>query len=245
MTCAQRLGLVAATCLLAAGPHAAWAQTSPDPIAGARPRLAIALEGVPNDFAQRLRERLDGTRRFEVNLPVNLGPRLRAEGLASGQALTPPQARRAGAIAGADFVLLAQGRASNGLLRVGARLLDLRTGEASRELATFGQSQDAATLATHLARHVRRSVPIRALVQDLTEEGVVLDRGGDDGVLADSSFRAFRHPQNLAPVPVGRVRITSLEPFTSRAEVEESAKGGLMAGDLLVEVTAGESMFGD
>lgn len=242
-TSIRALALATVLASLASTP-AAWAQSA-EPLQGARPRLAIAAEGVPDGFTQQLKEKLDATRRFEVDLPSGLAGRLRAERLGDGRPLTPPQARRASTLAAADYLLLAQGRQTNGMLRVGARLLDLRTGEASRELATFGDTASAPTLASTLARYVRRSVPVRALVQDTNDEGVVLDRGDTDGVLPNSGYRAFRHPQNMAPVPVGRVRISRLEPFSAVAEVEESTRGGLQAGDLLVEITAGQSMFED
>ena len=202
-----------------------------------KPRLAVSIAQAPAKFASGLGARLAGMRRFTV---VDGGS---ARGKLGGIPLTPAitlaQARRARTAAGLELLLDGRYQASGGQVRVTARLFDFRTAEFSRDLSLVGDAASADTLAAQLAAFVRQAVPLRCRIKDLEEDVLILDLGEADGVTAGTVFRVIRHPLNMAPRELGTIRVTTVQPFACRAEVEDAPKGTVFERDAVaVEQTS-------
>lgn len=199
-----------------------------------KPRLAILLKGTPREFGNQLTRALAGTRRFDVmdkapQAIANAWPKL-VPGIPMAQCRTLRNATHV------DRVLLCDLHESGGELRVGTRLVWLDNGEVTRELALFGRSTAAKTLALQLATYVRRAMPLRCQVRSLADDHVVLDLGESSGMQKGSTFHVLRYTTNVTPVEIGTVRVTTLEPFSAKAEVEDAGKGLTVApGDVAVE----------
>ncbi|MDB5099106.1 MAG: hypothetical protein JWM80_3527 [Cyanobacteria bacterium RYN_339] len=200
-----------------------------------KPRLAILFSGTPPEFTNRLGDALEATHRFSVVVAGtaldSAKPKL-VPGLMLPAALAIRNSTRI------DMAVTCTSLATAGELRAKARLVDLRTGEVSRELAIFGQNSDVRTLAKTLALYIRQAAPLRCLVNHTSEDEILLDLGKNDGVQEESIFRVVRYPQNLIPVPVATVKVTKTDAFRTHAEVEESRPGFTIApGDVAIEDT--------
>lgn len=205
-----------------------------------KPRLAIAISGAPPAFLRALGAKLAATRRFQVvEGQAAQTARGRLGGIPLNATFTPADAAKARRAASVELLLDGRYQAPAGQLRVTARLFDFRTGEFSRDLAMLGDASGADALAGQLAGFVRHAAPLRCRVKDLEEDQLIVDLGAADGVTEGTLFRVYRHPANMQPRELGLVRVTAVQPFASRAEVEEAPKGTTFErGDVLVEKTA-------
>jgi hypothetical protein len=200
-----------------------------------KPRLAIVFDGQPRELNNQLARNLEATRRFAVvSAPASLvGARSRL-----GPGITPAVSQSLRKSANVDMVLRCDVRDAAGELKASMRLLDLRNGDVSRELAAFGRASTVGVLAKQLATFVRRAAPLRCYVRALNDDGIVLDLGSADGMAAGATFQVVRHPQNLKPLEVGLVRVTTIDAYTARAEVESTGRGLTVApGDVAIEQT--------
>jgi hypothetical protein len=206
-----------------------------------RPRLAVLLKGTPAEFGKQLLKALELTRRFEmVDAPADLVNARSA--LQPG--ITVAQCRALRQKTKVDRVLICDLREATGDVRVNTRMIWLDNGEVSREMAMFGKSTAAKTLALQLATFVRRETPLRCLVRALAEDHVVLDLGETSGMIKGTTFQVIRYATNLKPLTIGTVRVTALEPFAARAEVEDAAKDQAVApGDVAIEQTSEMGLY--
>lgn len=206
-----------------------------------KPRLAVTISGAPQTFVRALATRLAAQKRFViVEGAAAQAARGRLNGIQLNGGFTPSDAAKARRAANVELLL--DGRwqsAGGGQGRLVTRLFDFRTGEFSRDLSLIGDQNGADALAGQLAGYVRHAAPLRCLVKDLEEDQLILDLGEADGVQVGTMFRVYRHPSNMKPRELGLVRVTAVQPFASRAEVEEAPKGTTFErGDTLVEKTA-------
>lgn len=212
--------------------YAGFANTEED-----KPRLAVLMRGTPREFLTQLTKALIATRRFEV---IGTAP----PGLVSAwNKLVPgislPTCRQLRKSTRVDRVLVCDLKETAGEVKVTTRLVWLDNGEVTRDLALFGKSTAAKTLALQLATFVRRATPIRCQIKSLADDHLVLDLGETSGMVKGTVFDVVRYANNLKPVEVGTVRVTALEPFISRAEVEEAAKDLTpQPGDVAIEQTS-------
>lgn len=206
-----------------------------------KPRLAIVISGAPAAFTRALGAKLAATKRFMI-VEGNAAQAARnsLRGIQLSAAFTPADAAKARAQAKVELLLDGRWQSAGGTNgRVTTRLFDFRTGEFSRDLSLIGDTTGADVLAGQLASFVRHAAPLRCLVKDLEEDQLILDLGTADGVVEGTLFRVYRHPMNMKPRELGVVRITAVQPFAARAEVEEAPKGTTFErGDVLVEKTA-------
>lgn len=220
--------------LLGAAP-AAWADTVAD-----KPRLAVLVDGSAA-FSKQLDSKLEEMRRFDLPAPAaSLKGQLAAAKITLAGEPTVEQCLKAHDRTQMDMALVGSYSKGAGGPRILARLYDLRTGEFSRELSLVGDGPDTNALANQLAIFVRQSAPLRCGIKDMQDDVVVIDLGSMDGVTQGATFKVYRYPLNLAPVEIGTVRVTDVQPFAARGEVEDTAKGmSPQAGDVLVEQTSG------
>ncbi len=235
-TASLRLSLTAAL-VCAAGVAAFEAPAVRAETVAEKPRLTVSLAGSP-EFTAALKTSLAATKRFVIVDKPSLKNTLSAASISLSPAITVQQSRRARALAGTDLVL--EGTLKSGpSVQVTTRLFDLRNGEFSRDLSLFGEAGSTKALAGQLATYVRRSVPLRCLIRTMAEDVAILDLGEADGVTVGSFFKVYRHPANTQPVEIGLLRVTQLEAFGARAEVEETKAGQTVGmGDTLVEQTS-------
>jgi hypothetical protein len=201
-----------------------------------KPRLAVAIENAPAPLATALGTKLTATRRFRV---VD-GPAARAKlkGVPLNAEMTLENARKARTAANVDMLVEGKYETTGNQVRLTVRVFDFRTGDFSRDLGLLGESNAAEALADQLVGFVRHVDPLRCRVKDIDEDQIVLDLGEADGVRPGSVFRVFRHPSNVAPKELGTVRVTTVQPFASRAEVEQAPPGTTFRrGDVLLEQT--------
>jgi hypothetical protein len=227
-------------CLAIAVALAALGPTTPPALADTvaeKPRLAIAIAGATPAFVTALGAKLAATRRFQV--VDGRTARGKLGGIPLTAAFTPADALKARKAANVELLLDGRWQPSGNTVRITTRLFDFRNGEFSRDLSLIGDTSSADTLAGQLAAFIRHAAPLRCLVKDLEEDQLLLDLGEADGVKVDTLCRVYRHPANMKPRELGVVRITDVQPFAARAEVEEAPKGTVFErGDLLVEKTA-------
>lgn len=202
-----------------------------------KPRLAVAIENAPAPLTTALATKLTATRRFRV---VD-GPAARAklESVNLNADLTLEGARKARAAANIELLLDGKYEGTGNQVRLTVRLFDFRTGDFSRDLGLLGEGNAAEALADQLVGFVRHADPLRCRVKDIDEDQIVLDLGEADGVRPGSLFRVIRYPSNVAPKELGTVRVTTVQPFASRAEVEQAPPGTtFQRGDVLLEQTS-------
>lgn len=205
----------------------------------AKPRIAISLAG-GGAFARALKKRLEDTHRFDVVTQGDIGELLAERHIKLDASISVQDSLRARAVTNVDMVLDGRAQDFGGNLRVTTRLFDLRTGEYSRDLALMGDDKDLATLAGQLANFVRQSVPLRCLVRAVNDDQIVMDLGAMDGVTAGSVFRILRDAQDVRPVYIGTLQVTSVQPFAAVGEQDDVVKGFTpQPGDTLVEETSG------
>ncbi|MEB3221581.1 MAG: hypothetical protein VKS61_05840 [Candidatus Sericytochromatia bacterium] len=203
-----------------------------------KPRLAVAIANAPAPFLTSVGTKLNGTRRFDVVDGAAARAKLKAIPLNGG--FTLENARKARAAANVELLVDGKYEAVGGQVKVTVKLFDFRTGEFSRDLGLLGDAASAESLADQLVGFVRHADPLRCLVKDIDEDQIILDLGAADGITAGSLFRVFRHPLNMKPRELGTVRVTSVQPFASRAEAEVVPAGTVFErGDVLVEQTSG------
>lgn len=201
-----------------------------------KPRLAVAIENAPAPLATALGTKLTATRRFRVVDGPAARAKLKAVNL--NAELTLENARKARTAANIDMLLDGKYEATGNQVRVTVRLFDFRTGDFSRDLGLLGEGNAAEALADQLVGFVRHADPLRCRVKDIDEDQIVLDLGEADGVRPGSVFRVFRHPSNVAPKEIATVRVTTVQPFASRAEIEQAPPGTtFQRGDVLLEQT--------
>ena len=207
---------------------AGFAETSEE-----RPRLVVMVTGTPREFERQLGLALDATHRFDMKAAPAALVAARAK---LGPGISVGQARQLRAATSVDRVLMVDLRETAGELRVSTRMVWLDNGEVTRELALFGKSTNARTLAIQLATFVRRATPLRCQVRALVEDHVVLDLGASNGVREGAVFQIVRHASNLKPTLIGTVRVTATEPFAAKAEIEDAVKEFEIApGDVAIE----------
>ena len=67
---------------------------------------------------------------------------------------------------------------------------------------------------------------------------MVLDVGETNGVIKGTVFQVTRHANAEHPLSIATIRVTSLEPFSAKADIEDTAKDLTIApGDSAVEQT--------
>jgi hypothetical protein len=203
-----------------------------------KPRLAVAIANAPAPFLTSVGTKLNGTRRFDVVDGAAARAKLKAIPLNGG--FTLENARKARAAANVELLVDGKYETVGGQVKVTVKLFDFRTGEFSRDLGLLGDAASAESLADQLVGFVRHADPLRCLVKDIDEDQIILDLGAADGITSGSLFRVFRHPLNMKPRELGTVRVTSVQPFASRAEAEVVPAGTVFErGDVLVEQTSG------
>ena len=125
--------------------------------------MAVLVRGTPREFGDQLKRALEQTHRFDM---VDKVPKVLASNWARlVPGITVAQCRALRQSTKVDRVLVCDLHEELGELHVRTRMVWLDNGEVTREMAMFGKSTAAKTLALQLATFVRRATPLRCQIK--------------------------------------------------------------------------------